>query len=317
MDWQPSATLRALQMRAAVLGRIRSFFADRDVLEVETPALSAAAVTDLQLESFQIQVGDAGCAMYLQTSPEFAMKRLLAAGCGAIYQICKAFRVGEVGRLHNPEFTLLEWYRPGFDHLALMNEVEELLDAILGCGQGHRFTYREIFERLVEIDPFTIALGALREHCGVLGLIGADSLDREACLDFLVDRQVLPKLGQGLVFIHDFPASQAALARIRTGGLTDPPVAERFEAFVGGIELGNGYHELADPAEQGERFERDRVERQRRGLPAMPGDPRLLAALGAGLPDCAGVAIGVDRLIMLAADLDTIEAIMSFSYPRA
>jgi lysyl-tRNA synthetase class 2 len=315
-DWRPTASLDALRVRADTLETLRAFFADRGVLEVETPLLSAATVTDLHLQSLALRVGgESGRMMHLQTSPEFAMKRLLAGGSGPIYQISKAFRDAEAGRRHNPEFTLLEWYRPGWDHHRLMDEIDELLAAVLGSSPGERLSYAQAFERHAAIDPHGASLDELEQRVRNLGVKCITGLDRDDLLNLLLTHLVEPELGRGHpTFIHDYPASQAALARIRPG---DPPLAERFEVFFEGVELANGYHELTDPAEQRRRFEADLAERRRRNLPEVPIDHRLLAALEAGLPDCAGVALGVDRLVMLRAGATDISEVLAFPIERA
>ncbi len=323
-DWQPSASPEALRLRARLLAAVRAFFAERGVLEVETPVLGAATVTDPHLRSLATASG-----RYLQTSPEYHMKRLLAAGSGPIYQLGRAFRDGEAGRRHNPEFTLLEWYRPGFDHHRLMDEVEELLAATLGTrlapGPAERLPYAEAFRRHAGVDPFADPPGRLAEVARVAGGRRAPDLgdDRDAWLDLLMATAVGPALGRECpAFVHDFPASQAALARVRqpgpgAGSSGGPAVAERFELFVGGVEVANGFHELTDPAEQRRRFERDLARRRDRGLPEPQVDERLLAALEAGLPDCAGVALGFDRLVMLAAGAGSIEEVLAFPADRA
>ncbi len=312
-SWEPSAGFAALRRRAEVLARIRAFFAARSVIEVETPVLAAAGGTDIHLAPLHTDLAD-GRRLYLQTSPEFAMKRLLAAGSGPIYQLGRAFRDGEAGRRHNPEFTMLEWYRPGWDHRALMDEVDALLTEVLGTAPGERMTYREAFRRHAGLDPFTAVDDELRARATGLGLDAGD-VDRDGCLSLLLGAVVEPRLGRGRpTFLDDFPASQAALARIRPG---EPPVAERFEAYVEGVELANGYHELTDPAEQRCRFEVDLAERRRRGLPELPVDERLLAALEHGLPECAGVALGVDRLVMLACGAASLADVIAFPVDRA
>lgn len=315
-DWRPSADARALRLRARLLARIREFFAARGVLEVETPLLAHAGASDPQIASLSCTCAAAG-RLYLQTSPEFAMKRLLAAGSGPIYQICKAFREGESGRLHNPEFTLLEWYRPGFDHFHLMDELEALAECLLGPGPAAlRLTYREAFIAHAGVDPFVLDLASLHARAEAAGLVAdaEGAADRDLLLEFLFSHVVQPALGAGRVFVYHYPASQAALARVHPG---PPPVAERFELFVDGIELANGYHELADAAEQRGRFTADERIRARRGLPAMPADERLIAALAHGLPDCAGVAVGLDRLFMIAAGAARMDAVMAFPTSRA
>lgn len=299
-----------------MLAGIRAFFAARDVLEVETPYLSAAATSDAALHNLATRWHGAGEAreLYLHTSPEYPMKRLLAAGIGSIYQLCRVFRDDERGRWHHPEFTMLEWYRTGFDHHALIDEVEALVRTLLPTetlAPTERLTYREAFVRHAGIDPFTIETGALRARVAIEapGLEGPDE-DRDFWLHALLAHAVEPRLGQGcLTFLYDYPASQAALARVRDGA---PPLAERFELYWQGVELANGFHELADVAEQRRRFAADRDQRQISGLAPVAADERFLAALEAGLPDCAGVALGVDRLLMLALGIDHIDGVLSF-----
>lgn len=312
-DWRPTASREALERRAALLGRIRAFFAARGVVEVETPLLGSATVTDPHLTSFRVAGGES--PLYLQTSPELAMKRLLAAGSGPVYQLAKAFRQGEAGRLHNPEFTILEWYRPGWDHHALLDEVDALLAEVLGTPAAERVTYAELFARHLGVDAHRDGAERLRAAAAGHGLGEVGGLDRDGWLQLLLSHVVEPRLGRGRPsFVLDFPVSQAALARVRDG---DPPVAERFEVYVEGVELANGFHELADPAEQRRRFERDLAERRARGLAEVPIDERLLAALESGLPDCAGVALGVDRLAMLEAGAGSLAEVMAFPLDRA
>ncbi|MBS0394330.1 MAG: EF-P lysine aminoacylase GenX [Proteobacteria bacterium] len=314
----PSAAPAILAARAAMNARCRAFFAARGVLEVETPILAQATVTDVHLASLATAIAGRPAPYYLQTSPEYAMKRLLAAGSDDIYQLCKVFRDGESGRLHNPEFTMLEWYRRGLDHHALMAEVEALLEALLGARfqwPAERLTYRAAFERALGVDPLSAPLttlaGLARERAGA-----ADpGTDRDAVLDLLMAVVVGPTLGRGRIsFVHEYPASQAALARLLPG---TPAVAARFEAYGEGLELCNGFHELADPAEQRRRFEADRAARAARGLPVPPVDERLLAALAAGLPDCAGVALGLDRVLMLATGCGSIREVLTFAVEEA
>ncbi len=306
-----------------MLERIRAFFSARGVLEVETPALSRAGTTDPNLTSFPTPYhGPGPRPLYLHTSPEFAMKRLLAAGAGSIYQICKVFRDGEAGRLHNPEFTMVEWYRVGFDHHALLDETLALVTQALAdkrtLAPSERLTYREAFERHAGLDPHradTAALAAAIKRHGIE--TGSDPAREpvDVLRDLLLTHVVEPPLGRGrLTALYDYPASQAALARIRPGDL---PVAERFEVYLDGIELANGFHELGDAAEQRARFERDLARRKEQGLPMVPMDERLLAALEAGLPDCAGVALGFDRLVMLAAGANSIQDVLAFPIERA
>lgn len=316
-DWRPTASFDVLRSRADLLKRLRAFFDARGVLEVETPALSHAGATDRHLASFRIDAAQS--SFYLHTSPEFPMKRLLAAGSGDIWQICKVFRAGEAGRFHNPEFTLIEWYRIGFDHRRLMKEVAELVcELVPTVGREPEYlTYRDAFLRHAQIDPFQAEPAQCRTALMQTGREPPpeSALDVDGWLDLLAGERVYPALGHGHVtFVYDYPVSQAALARVRAG---DPPVAERFEAFVNGVELANGFHELADPGEQRRRFERDLQQRGADNLPMMPIDERLLQALGHGLPDCAGVALGFDRLMMLAAGAGSIADVIAFPFERA
>ncbi|HET7649108.1 MAG TPA: EF-P lysine aminoacylase EpmA [Gammaproteobacteria bacterium] len=316
-DWRPTASFDVLRLRAELLKRLRAFFDARGVLEVETPALSHAGATDRHLASFRIDAAQS--SFYLHTSPEFPMKRLLAAGSGDIWQICKVFRAGEAGRFHNPEFTLIEWYRIGFDHRRLMKEVAELVcELVPTVGREPEYlTYRDAFQRYAQIDPFQAEPAQCRTALMQTGREPPpeSALDVDGWLDLLAGERVYPALGHGHVtFVYDYPVSQAALARVRAG---DPPVAERFEAFVNGVELANGFHELADPGEQRRRFERDLQQRGADNLPMMPIDERLLQALGHGLPDCAGVALGFDRLMMLAAGAGSIADVIAFPFERA
>jgi lysyl-tRNA synthetase class 2 len=316
-NWRPTAPLENLQQRARILQRIRAFLAERGVMEVETPVLSAAAITAPHLESFATRYRGPGHAegmpLYLHTSPEFPMKRLLAAGSGPIYQIVKVFRQGEAGRRHNPEFTLLEWYRPGFDHHALMEEVAALASLILGLDGRpvERLSYREAFLRHAAIDPLEASLEDLHARTRGLGISGFDTeSERDVCLDLILTHAVEPQLGQdGLCFIYDYPASQAALAQLSP---SDSRVAERFELYYQGVELANGFHELADSKEQRQRFSAELETRKALGLGLVPMDERLLAALDA-FPDCAGVALGVDRLVMLALGAKSLDEVMAFT----
>jgi len=314
-DWRPTARLEALRRRAELLARARRFFAERGVMEVETPLLGAATASDVHVTSLEVTDPLSGRGpLYLQPSPEAAMKRLLAAGSGPIYQLGKAFRAGESGRHHNPEFTLLEWYRPGYDHHALMDEVAALAHELLGSGAARRLSYREAFLRHAGLDPFSAPTRTLRARAAEVSGGDAAGLERDACLELILAARVQPDLGPGAVLVYDFPASQAAMARLRPG---DPPLAERFELFVDGIELANGYRELTDPGEQRRRFEEDRARRARLGLPAVPKDERLLAALASGLAPCAGVAMGFDRVVMLALGAESLAEGLAFPLAHA
>lgn len=322
--WRPTTSHAALVLRAESLARLRSFFAAQGVLEVDTPLLSAAATTDPQLESFQTRLVGPGVTegrtLYLNTSPEFAMKRLLAAGSGPIYQVCKAFRQGEIGRLHNPEFTLVEWYRPGFDHFQLMDEVAALVMDIaadrLSLGPTERVEYGQIFRDLLDIDPHVASVMELRDCAARRINIGATlTLDRDGWLDLLMSHCIQPQLGKGrLSFVYHYPASQAALARVRKG---EPAVAERFELFLNGVELANGFHELADSDLQRARFKADLETRRRHDLIPVPIDELLLDALTNGLPDCAGVALGLDRLLLAMTGVEKLSEVVSFTVERS
>ncbi|OOF12880.1 MULTISPECIES: elongation factor P--(R)-beta-lysine ligase [unclassified Salinivibrio] len=320
-SWQPTASITQLKKRSAIIARIRQFFAERAVWEVDTPALSQAAVTDVHLHSFSTSLVGPGFAkglpLYLMTSPEFHMKRLLAAGSGAIYQISKAFRNEEAGRYHNPEFTMLEWYRPDFDHHQLMDEMDALLQAVLKCQGATRMSYQAAFQSCTGLCPLRADIDQLRALAATQGLadITEDETDKDTLLQLLFSVMVEPNIGQQApAFVYDFPASQAALAKISEA---DPRVAHRFEVYFQGIELANGFYELQDAHEQRRRFEADNAMRVARGLRPQPIDQHLLAALEAGLPDCAGVALGIDRLVMLALGCDHIDAVTAFPVSRA
>lgn len=333
--YSPSGSLEALRARARILAFIRRFFEDRGVLEVETPVLCAAGAVDEHLEPIRATARGADGAprtLYLVTSPEHSMKRLLAAGSGPIYQITRAFRDADRGRLHNPEFTILEWYRPGWSHVDLMAEVEDLvrrilLEAIEEAPQPlrllarepfERVTYREAFQRSLGIDPFRDPVAALAEAALRLGVstgLGRDEAHRDDWLNLLMALSVEKNLGcRRPAFLLDYPPSQAALARVRLG---DPSVAERFELYIQGIELANGYHELLDPREQEARFLEANRRREATGRPPLPVDRSFLDALEAGVPPCAGVAVGLDRAIMMAVGARSIDEVMAFPFEKA
>ena len=319
--WQPSADIETLRHRAAIIRRIREFFYDRDVMEVETPSLSAASVTDVHLATFSTEfVGPGhagGLPLYLQTSPEFAMKRLLAAGSGAIFQLCKAFRNEEAGSHHNPEFTMLEWYRPGFDEFALMDEMDELMQLVLGVKPAERLTYQQAFINALAVDPLTADISTLQQLATEQGFadIAAHETHRDTLLQLLFCMKVEPTIGQEKpCFIYHFPASQAALAQICQH---DERVAGRFELYFKNMELANGFNELTDAKEQAARFKEDNQYREANGLKQVPMDERLIAALENGLPQCAGVALGIDRLIMLATNKQKIKDVLAFDVERA
>ncbi|HEX4649031.1 MAG TPA: EF-P lysine aminoacylase EpmA [Steroidobacteraceae bacterium] len=324
-DWRPSAPRALLEARAALLARTREFFAGRGVLEVDTPLLVNAPVSDVHIESAAVQLGGRASAadssqppLYLHTSPEYAMKRLLASGSGDIYQVCHVVRGGEAGKLHNPEFTLIEWYRLGFSLEQLMDEVEALVRLLLGAAAagraGERISYRDAFLRELGLDPLSASEAALAQAARPLGF--ADSrADRDTWLELLMGSSVGPRLGRNaLTFLHAYPASQAALARLDPG---DARVARRFELYCDGVELANGFQELASATEQRARFERDNARRRQLGLPFSAPDERLLAALGSGLPECAGVALGFERTLMLATGAAHIDEVLTFPTARA
>ncbi|MFH4575933.1 elongation factor P--(R)-beta-lysine ligase [Vibrio diabolicus] len=320
-NWQPTASIDQLRQRATLIASIRQFFADRQVMEVDTPAMSHATVTDIHLHTFQTEFVGPGYAdgskLFFMTSPEFHMKRLLAAGSGCIYQINKAFRNEENGRYHNPEFTMLEWYRVGFDHHKLMDEMDDLLQLVLKCGAAQRMTYQQAFIDVLSVCPLEGSMTELKTAASKLGLSDIAELeeDRDTLLQLLFSVGVEHKIGQDVpAFVYDFPASQAALAKINP---QDHRVADRFEVYFKGIELANGFHELDNPKEQLARFEQDNAKRLDMGLKPQPIDYHLISALEAGLPDCAGVALGIDRLIMLALGCDHIDQVTAFPFPIA
>lgn len=322
IDWRPSAEIATLRERARLLARVRAFFAERDVLEVETPVLGQGGSTDVHLVSLATQARtDKGQRrLWLQTSPEFHMKRLLAAGSGPIFQLARSFRDGEVGSRHNIEFTMLEWYRPGFTLDELMSETTALVKALVPAFAGPvvRYRYRELFHTYLAVDPFTTTLETLRTLAVEKGQMPVGTLDkepRETCLDLLMSMVIEPGLGRGeLSVVMDYPASQAALAR-KHQDAEGEWVASRFELYLDGIELANGYHELTDADEQRARFNDDNAERRRLGLPEVDIDERLLAALEHGMPEGAGVALGVDRLIQLALGKARLDDVLAFATP--
>jgi lysyl-tRNA synthetase class 2 len=301
----------SLKLRASVLAEVRRFFAEREVMEVETPLLGNSTVTDVHLQSFEVRTHDPSqLPLFLQTSPEYAMKRLLAAGSGPIYQIAKAFRAGERSRLHNPEFTLIEWYRPGFSLADLMDEVEQLIARLL-CRQNiPRVTYGELFRANLNLDPHTIAFEELKQRSDELIDVRSADLDATDYLQLLMSQKIEPSLPDSC-FIYEYPEAQAALSVV-VPDAEGVPVAQRFELYVDGMELANGYFELTDAAEQRARFERDLVRRHQLGLPAVPVDEELLAAMEAGLPSCAGVALGLDRLLMALGKNRDICGVISY-----
>jgi lysyl-tRNA synthetase class 2 len=328
-DWGPNARIEALRLRARVYALIRGYFAERDVLEVETPVLSEAGNTEPNIDSFTTCFSghrDAGSAeRWLRTSPEYPLKRLLAAGIGDCYELGRVFRNGEAGGRHNPEFTMLEWYRVGWDHLRLSDETVDLVQHALALVDRRAtvvsLTYRGLFLQAAGVDPFTASDEQLRAPLDGVGIDG-DGLGRDDWLDLLMTHRIQPYFpADRITVVHDWPATQCALAKIRqpapAAGAEDPPVAERFELYLGRFELANGYHELTDAVEQEARFQRDNGVRARRGAPCPPLDRRLLDALRTGLPDCAGVALGIERLLMAMAGTDRIADVLAFDFARA
>jgi lysyl-tRNA synthetase class 2 len=347
-DFRPTADWKNLRLRAEMLRRLREFFDSRGFLEVETPILSADTVVDRHLDPFCTFVASGPCSVvrnqsdnanrksnpqslipnpsaqrrWLQTSPEFAMKRMLAAGAGRIYQVARVFRLDELGPLHNPEFTLIEWYQPGDDFSAGMQLTSDLCEALLNRGASERISYREAFLKYVGIDPHTTDGASLATITKKLGIETPASLsieDRDGWLDLLMVERIQPHLGvERPALLYDYPASQAALAQVRNSGqMDDPPVAERFELYIDGIELANGYHELLDPAELRVRNCETNAQRKSDGKPALPEESRLLAAMESGIPASVGVALGFDRLVMLAAGAKSIAEVVAFPFDRA
>lgn len=324
--WQPTASLEMLQTRARVLLQLRAFFTEKDVLEVTTPILSQAGNPEPSISAFVTQEYESPShkiqPSFLNTSPEFAMKRLLAAGYGSIFQITQAFRQDEQGIKHNPEFTLLEWYRLDFDHHALMGELNALIRYVatdfLSLERSQFYTYRDAMLQFADVDPFKADIAELKQATVKAGIdaVGLDDADdKDVWLDLLMSQVVEKKLPSNCpVFIYDYPASQAALAKISN---ESPDLAARFELYINGIELANGYHELSNAAEQAARFQLQQEQRKKSGLPGIPADYRLIAALKQGLPECAGVALGIDRLLMVLTGAKHINEVLTFPFDQA
>jgi lysyl-tRNA synthetase class 2 len=323
-DFAPTASWANLQLRAELMRRLRDFFDRRGFLEVETPLLSHDTVVDRHLDPLPVKIFDdpraphVGRTMWLQTSPEFAMKRLMATGADAIYQATRSFRAGERGRLHNVEFTIVEWYRRGDSMQAGIELLSELADHLLGLGPAEPISYREAFVQHVGIDPLTAEVLALARAARDGGLSLPDGIpetDRDAWLDLLLVGCVEPHLGCGPpTILYDYPATQAALAVVRN---ENPPVAERFELYVRGMELANGYHELTDPEVLRNRIATNNRQRGSDGKYQLPESNRLITALEHGLPACTGVALGFDRLVMVAAGAESLAEVMAFPEERA
>lgn len=319
--WQPSADLSILQKRAALFKAIRVFFDAQEVMEVDTPCLSLGSISDPHIEVLTSETLSQGqdLTYYLQTSPEYAMKRLLCAGSGSIYQLGKVFRAEDVGRRHSIEFTMLEWYRVGFDHWQLMDDIQTLLrvladDEALTC---ERLSYHMAFLRHTGLDPFNATHLQLQECAHEHTEYGLQEEDRDTLLELIFSSVIEPAIGQySPCFIHSYPASQAALAKTHLDE-HGQPVAARFELYWQGMELANGYHELTDAKEQARRFADDKAARSTMGLTDRQFDERLVSALEKGLPECAGVALGVDRLLMLLCRKTHISNVLPFAHARA
>jgi len=323
LDWRPTCAIELMRLRAQMLSEIRQFFAERSVLEVETPLLSHGIGTDPQLAFFTTEycLSPLRQTLFLQTSPEFAMKRLLAAGSGSIYQIGKAFRNGESGRFHNPEFTMLEWYRVGFTLPQLMDEIAELIAGLFSgqpLQETQRVSYQDIFGSFTGLDPLVFSYQdycAFAEDSGLSEAVAICGHDHAVWLDFIFSHKVQPHLGDNaLCMVYGYPACQSSLARINEQCSL---ITDRVELFINGIELGNGYYELVDADEQSKRFDKELVIRQQQKLAVSVKDKRLVSALESGLPECSGVAIGLDRLLMLLSGSESIEDVLSFPIHRA
>lgn len=338
-DWRPTCTLALMRLRAQLLADIRQFFAERSVLEVETPLLGHSIGTDPHLEFFTTEYclsPGMECmpqtalepvrrsprqTLFLQTSPEFAMKRLLAAGSGSIYQIGKAFRNGESGRFHNPEFTMLEWYRVDFTLSQLMDEIAALINGLFSdqpLQETQRVSYQDVFVSFTGLNPLVFSYQdycAFAIGCQLSEAVAICGHDHGLWLDFIFSHKVQPHLGENaLCLVHGYPACQSSLARINE---QCDQITERVELFINGVELGNGYYELIDFKEQDERFDKELAVRQQQKLPVTVKDQNLIAALESGLPECSGVAIGLDRLLMLLSGIASIDEVLSFSIHRA
>ncbi len=322
-DWRPTANAGALQLRARLNAAVRGFFAKRGVLEVETPVFSRGGNTEPNIAPFQLEFSGrtdgAPRTRWLRTSPEYALKRLLAAGTGDCYELGRVFRDGEAGGRHNPEFTMLEWYRVGWDHRRLAEETAEVVRAALALvgrdAQLEQVSYRDLYRDRLGVDPFLASDDELRAALGDV-VVDPQGLVRDDWLDLLMTHRLQPAFDPALMLsVHDWPSTQCALARLRRGddGIA---VAERFELYLGPVELANGYHELTNATEQRARFERDLAVRGGRGAPQPPLDEAFLAALAHGLPGCAGVALGVDRLLMAMLGTDRIADVLAFDFGR-
>jgi lysyl-tRNA synthetase class 2 len=327
--WKPSCDIKYLHLRAEMLRTVRNFFYNRTVLEVETPVLCQATGTDPQLDFFSSfyhtnpnkkQITDQ--QMYLQTSPEFAMKRLLAAGSGSIFQICKAFRNGESGQLHNPEFSILEWYRVGFTLEQLMDEVTELIDEVLigyYCKEAIvKISYEELFFQHTELNPLVFCQNSYANYAAENAISEANDIcgnDHSMWLDFIFSHKVQPVLAnQSFAMVYGYPAIQSSLARINQ---ENTAIVDRFEVFINGIEIGNGFFELSDAKEQEKRFDSENKSRELQGKQQVVKDKLFLASLESGLPDCSGIALGLDRLLMILANASALKDVIAFPFDSA
>lgn len=318
-EWKSSSSIQNLLKRSKIINELRQFFIERGFLEVETPILSEFSVTDIHLSTFSTDFlapfADKSKKLYLITSPEYHMKRLLAENSGPIFQICKVFRNEEAGKRHNPEFTMLEWYRPFFDMYRLINEVDDLLQQVLDCPPAESLSYQFAFQEYIGLDPLSAETSMLAAKAKKCGLIDAENQDRDTLLQFLFGELVETQIGKNCpTVIYHFPRSQAALAQISP---EDHRVAERFEFYYKGLELANGFNELIDANEQLKRFEQDNLQREQLGLAPQEIDYRFIAALKAGMPNSAGVALGIDRLVMLALSATHIREVISFAVDNA
>lgn len=317
--WQPTASLEMLKTKARLLSKLRAFFDEKNILEVQTPILSQAGNTEPTIESFVVQQNNK--KTYLNTSPEFAMKRLLAADYGSIYQITPAFRQEEQSKRHNSEFTLLEWYRIGFDHHALMHEVDELIRFVakdyIKLAPSQHYTYQDAMIKFASIDPFNTTVSELEAATQAVGIevVGMDDVSYDVWFDLIMSEVVEKNLPSNCpVFIYDYPSSQAALAKIRKG---EQDVAERFELYINGMELANGFYELSDAAEQEQRFHKDQEQRKKNNQQSIPIDKHLIEAMKEGFPECAGVALGLERLLMVLTGTEDISDVLAFPFDRA
>ncbi len=312
-NWRPSASVENIKARAKLYRQIRDFFSRHNVLEVETPVLDSFGVSDIHIESITATY-NCNQKLYLQTSPEYAMKRLLSAGLGSIYQISKAFRNDECGKFHNPEFSMLEWYRTGFSHHDLMDEMDLLLQATLNSNPATRISYLDLFQQHFNLNPHSCELEMCLKALGDQNIelsLDAANIDKDTALQLLLSHVIEPKLGfDAPCFIYDYPKTQSSLAKVESDK------ALRFEVYINGVELANGFYELTDADEQQARFEKDQIYRQKNNLPEALIDHRFIAALEHGLPECSGVALGLDRLLMIKTGAKSIKEVISFALPN-